>query len=109
MVILSTSTSEQTFNCIPRGAFDTMTILDEQNNTTETVAITDIVYGDYVTAVSAEFTLLEGRFYSLTLLNGTDVMFKDKLFCTDKALVNFSVNDGQYISNATQNTFIVYE
>ena len=109
MVILTTSTSEQTFNCIPRGAFDTMTILDEQNNTTETVAITDIVYGDYVTAVSAVFDLKESRFYSLTLLNGSEVMFKDKVFCTDKPIVNFSVNDGKYISNATQNTFIVYE
>ena len=86
-----------------------MTILDEQNNTTETVAITDIVYGDYVTAVSAVFDLKESRFYSLTLLNGSDVMFKDKVFCTDKPIVNFSVNDGKYISNATTNTFIVYE
>ena len=86
-----------------------MTILDEQNNTTETVAITDIVYGDYVTAVSAVFDLKESRFYSLTLLNGSEVMFKDKVFCTDKPIVNFSVNDGKYISNATTNTFIVYE
>ena len=109
MVILSTSTTEQSFNCIPRGAFDTMVITDEQNNTSVTVAIISTTYGDYVTNVSAEFALLEGRFYSLTLLDGANVMFKDKLFCTDKPLVNFSVNEGKYISNATTNDFIVYE
>jgi len=109
MVILSTSTDEQSFNCIPRGAFDTMIITDEQQNTTLTVAIVSVTYGDYVTNVSAEFNLIEGRFYTLTLLDGSNVMFKDKLFCTDKALVNFSVNEGKYITNTTSNTYIVYE
>lgn len=109
MVILSTSTDEQSFNCIPRGAFDTMVITDEQENTSETVVILSTTYGDYVTNVSAEFNLVEGRFYTLTLLDGANVMFKDKIFCTDKPLVNFSVNKGQYITNTTSNTYIVYE
>lgn len=109
MIILTTSTSAQTLNCIPRGVFDTLTITDEQTNETQVVAIVSQTFGDYVSSVTAVFNLIEGRFYSLNLLNGSDVMYKDKIFCTDKSIVNFSVNDGQYVSNATENTFIVYE
>lgn len=109
MVILTTSTSEQTFNCIPRNAFDTLTITDEQTKETTTVNIISSAIGDYTSTVTAIFNLVEGRFYSLTLLDGTDVMFKDKLFCTDKSIVNFSVNEGKYISHTSSNNFIIYE
>ena len=109
MIILTTSTSAQTFSCIPRGTFDGLTIMDEQTNVAQSITIDAQTYGDYVSSVTATFNLIEGRFYSLTLLNGTDVMYKDKIFCTDKSIVNVSVNDGQYVSNATANTFIVYE
>ena len=109
MVILTTSTSEQTFNFIPRGAFDTLTITDEQTNVPQTITIVSQTLGDYISSITAEFNLLEGRFYSLTLLDGADVVYKDKIFCTDKSIVNFSVNEGQYVSNTTANTFIVYE
>jgi len=109
MIILTTSTSAQTFNFIPRGAFDTLTITDEQTNVPQTITIVSQTLGDYISSITAEFDLQEGRFYSLTLLDGADVVYKDKIFCTDKSIVNFSVNEGQYVSNTTANTFIVYE
>ena len=45
----------------------------------------------------------------LVLKDGTDILFKDKVFCTNQPLVSFSVNNGQYVSSTTTNDFIIYE
>ena len=55
------------------------------------------------------FDLVENHFYMLVLKDGTDVLFKDKVFCTNQPLVSFSVNNGQYVSSTTTNDFIIYE
>lgn len=109
MIVLTTDTAAQTFNCIPRGYFDTLELTDEQTNVTEQITIVSSTVGDYVNSIEAEFNLVEGHFYTLVLKDGTDIMYKDKVFCTDQNIVTFSVNDGQYVSNTTANTFIVYE
>lgn len=109
MVVLTTSTSPQTFSFIPRGSFDTMILTDDQTNTPVTVAIDSSTQGDYVNTITATFNLIEGHFYDLVLKNGTDIVYKDRIFCTDQNIVNFSVNNGEYTSNTTANTYIVYE
>lgn len=109
MIVLTTSTAEQTINFISRGAFDAMVLTDEQSNESTVVNIISQTNGDYVNTISAEFALVEAHFYTLTLLNGADIVYKGKIFCTDKDIVNFSVNEGKYKSNTTSNTFIVYE
>jgi hypothetical protein len=45
----------------------------------------------------------------LVLSNGNDIVFKDKVFCTNQPIVSFSVNNGQYVSSTTTNDFIIYE
>ena len=109
MIVLTTSGLSQTFACIPRGAVNTMIITDDQTNTPVTVPITSITGGDYVVYISAIFDLKEGHFYNLELLLNGVSMYKDRIFCTDQNTVTFSVNNGQYTSNTTSNTFIVYE
>jgi len=109
MIVLTTSTSNQSFKCIPRAAFDTIEITDEETNTTTSVNIVSVVYGSYITTITAAFNLKENHFYTLSLKDGSDIIFKDKVFCTDQNIVTFSVNNGQYTSNTTSNTFIVYE
>jgi hypothetical protein len=109
MIVLTTSTSTQTFACIPRSGILTMVITDDQTNTPVTVPVTQIASNDYVTYVSANFALKEGHFYDLQLLYNTDIVYKDRIFCTDQNIVTFSVNNGEYTSNTTSNTFIVYE
>lgn len=109
MIVLTTSTSAQTFSFIPRDIPTSMVITDDQTNTPVTVAITSQTSGDYVNTITATFALKEGHFYDLVLYKNTDIVYKDRIFCTDQNIVSFSVNNGQYTSNTTSNTFIVYE
>jgi len=110
MVVLTTSLLEQSFYFISRSnAIDGMFLTDEQTNTTTEVTINTLTIGDYTNIISAEFTLVENHFYMMELREGANVVFKDKVFCTDQQLVTFSVNDGQYVVNSTINDFIIYE
>ena len=110
MIVLTPSTSPQTFSCIPRdNTFNVMQITDEQTNVTSTITITSITTGAYVYTITASFALIEGHTYNLVLKFGNNIIYKDKVFCTAQPLVTFSVNNNQYVSNSTTNDFIVYE
>lgn len=110
MIILTTDTTPQTFVFIPRVlVFDTVEITDDQTN--QTVAITPYTFteGDYYNTLEAEFSLVENHFYNLVIKDGSTIVYRDRIFCTDQSVVTFSVNNGQYVSNSTTNEFIVYE
>ena len=109
MIVLTTSTSAQTFSFIPRDIPTSMVLTDDQTNIPATIAITSQTSGSYVNTITAEFDLIEGHFYDLVLYKNTDIVYKDRIFCTDQNIVTFSVNNGEYTSNTTSNTFIVYE
>lgn len=110
MIILTTSTESQTFVFIPRvGTIDYVGITDDQTN--ETVEIEDYEYteGDYYNTIEAEFNLVENHFYDLIIKSEEKVLYRDRIFCTNQPIVQFTVNNGQYISSSTANEFIVYE
>ena len=110
MIVLTTTLDPQTFALIPRnGNFDTVEITDDQTNETTVVETWDFTEGDYYSTLEVEVGLVENHFYNLVLKDGTTIVYRDRIFCTDQAIVTFSVNNGQYVSNATTNTFIVYE
>lgn len=71
MIVLTTSTSSQSFNFIPRtGTQPTvMLITDEETNTTENVTITSYVVDTYFDTITATFNLKEGRYYTIRLQN----------------------------------------
>ena len=71
MIVLTTSTSSQSFNFIPRtGTQSTvMLITDEETNTTENVTITSYVVDTYFDTITATFNLKEGRYYTVRLQN----------------------------------------
>jgi hypothetical protein len=109
MIVLTTSLNAQTFFCIPRDIPTGMTITDDQTNVTIPIVISNQVAGDYVRTITAAYTLKEGHFYDLILYKNTEIVYRDKIFCTNQNIVTFSVNNGEYTSNTTSNTFIVYE
>jgi hypothetical protein len=110
MIVLTPSGSPQTFSFIPRdNTFNVMELTDEQTNVTTAVAITSSTTGYYINTITAIFGLVEGHFYNLVLRIGTNIIYKDRVFCTAQSLVTFSVNNNQYVSNSTTNDFIVYE
>jgi hypothetical protein len=108
MIVLTTSNSAQTFSFVPRKTgYNVMQITDEIENTTQSVSITSSVAGDYTHSITATFDLVEGRSYLLVLKNGSNIIYRDKIYCTDSPLTNFSVNYNQYTSNVSNNEFIV--
>ena len=48
-------------------------------------------------------------FYNLTIKNGSNIVYKDKIFCTNQVLEDFTVNQNQYVANTTNNEFVIYE
>ncbi len=95
---------------IPRSStFNDVYITDDQTN--ETVKITPFTFteGEYYSTLEAEYNLVENHFYDLLIKDGDTIVYRDRIFCTDQSIVSFSVNNGQYVSNTTGNTFIVYE
>lgn len=110
MVILTTSTSPQTFKFIPRNkTYDGLYITDESTNVETTVSISSNATNDYYESITATFALVESRFYKLVIKNGTDIVYRGRIFCTDQTISNFSVNTGTYTPNVTTNDFIMYE
>ena len=62
MIVLTTSSSAQTFSFIPRTTgYNVMQITDEIENKTSTVAITSSIAGGYTHSITATFDLVEGK------------------------------------------------
>ncbi len=110
MIVLQEIGTAQTFSFIPRTeTYNGLFLRDDQNNTEVEITIDSFVVGDYFHTITATFDLKQGRFYDLILKDGTEIVYKDKVFCTNQPVVTYSVNDGQYTSHTSNNDFIVYE
>ena len=109
MIILLESVLSQTFKFIPRSLdADSMIIEDDAENTSVTIDITPSV-DRYYLSVSEVLTLVEGRFYTIKVLNGLDVVYKDKIFCTNQTVSSYSINDNEYVQHSTNNDFVIIE
>ena len=112
MTILQSSTDSQTINFIPReyteGTTYTITIKDETTNkevfNSTTTTFTAL---DYYFQYSSVFTLVEDTMYMLEIKDGTEVIFKDKIFATNQNVTTYSVNKNEYTENTVNNEFIL--
>ena len=109
MIILKEQEEEQSLKFIPRTYKATSIVLVNEMTNESTTITPDFYIDSYYLFTSATFDLKEGNFYTLSILNDNDVVYKDKIFCTNQVIANFSINDGQYVANQTTNDFIVYE
>lgn len=102
MIVLRQTTEEQTFICIPR-AYETSVLLVLENETTNTktniIPGVDIVDDNYY--ISSVFDLKENNFYNITLYYGEEVIFKDKVFCTNQVV--YDINKNVYTSETSYN------
>lgn len=113
MKVLTTSNSNQTLKFIPREYVTNITLKlrDDSTNEITTSAIASTTDKDYM-VVNTIFDLREGSFYDLTILSGTNIIYKDKIFCTDQTIDQdtnnyYSVNKDEYVSKDGNNDFIV--
>jgi hypothetical protein len=109
MIILKEQTEPQELTFIPREMnASTIVLRNETTNEISTIQATFSLDSYYLTTTTV-FDLKEFTFYNLTILDGADVVYKDKIFCTNQVLEDYTVNQNQYVQNDTNNEYKIYE
>jgi len=109
MIILEETGTAQGFKIIPRELVaDSMVITNELTDVSTTYAITPTV-DRYYLVIDEIINLKEGNFYTLTVLNSTDVVYKGKIFCTNQSVSTYSINTNEYTSYSSTNDYVTYE
>jgi hypothetical protein len=90
MIVLQESASAQNLDFIPRSFTNVDTITENL----------------YYNRLNAIFDVKQDNFYMVTVKSGSNVIFKDKVFCTNQAITDFTINDSQYTEQETTNEFI---
>jgi len=113
MITLTTSTASQTVKIIPRSYASNVSMIlrDDSTNTEVSYSIATTTDRNYL-VLSEELALKEGRFYDLTVKEGSDVIYKDKVFCTDQTIDQdtndyYSINKDQYVTESSDNDYIL--
>ena len=110
MKVLTTSTDAQSMSIIPRIYASTISIKLRDESTNEVTTYSDVATTTdkgYLTFSNA-YALTENVFYELTILEGSSVIYKDKVFCTDQTISEYSVNNGQYTTeDSYDNDYII--
>ena len=115
MKLINTS-GNKTFKIIPReftvGTLN-LKLTSESTNKAITVDASSIIDGNYISFDAVFGALTESDFYTLEVVYLTNVIYKDRIFCTDQAINQssdeyYSVNKDQYISEeSSDNEFII--
>ena len=100
MIHLTTSASAQTLKIIPRSYASSVSMIlrDDSTNTSTTYSSISTSTDKNYLVVSQALSpvLVEGRFYDLTVKEGSNIIYKDKVFCTDQTISSYSVNSAEY-------------
>jgi len=110
---LTATTDSQTIKIIPRIYSTSVTIkLRDDSANTEVVLTPSAVVNKNYLELSSVFVLKEGRFYDLKVYSGTNIIYRDKVFCTDQSTnqsnnEHYSVNKDEYVQESGNNDFII--
>ena len=109
MIILREQEAEQNLYATIDGLeADAIVLRDEEANTEETIECVFSI-DKYYAVTNLVFPIKENKFYTLTILNGTEVVYKDKIFCTNQTIETYSINKDAYTQHTTDNEYIIYE
>lgn len=109
MIILKElNTAQNLYATIDGLEADAIVLKDEETNTEETIECVFSI-DKYYAVTNLVFPIKQNKFYTLTILNGTDVVYKDKIFCTNQIIEEFSINNNVYTQRTSENEFIIYE
>ena len=113
MITLTTSTVAQTIKIIPRSYASNVSMIlrDDSTNTEVSYSVATTTDRNYL-VLSQSLSLTEGRFYDLTIKEGSEVIYKDKVFCTDQTIDQdtndyYSINKDQYVTQSSDNDYIL--
>lgn len=107
MIILLQSINAQSISFIPRVMNATSLVIRNESTNEEAVLMPDFYKNDYYITCSAVFNLEENHFYQLSVFNNEDIVYLDKIFCTNQTINTYSINKDTYVT-AAGNT-IIYE
>ena len=96
MIILKEQNTAQTFSFIPRELKATTIVLRNESTGSETTIAADFFLSDYYLTTTSVFNLKENTFYNLSIKNNNDIVYKDKVFCTNQETSTYTVNQNQY-------------
>jgi hypothetical protein len=109
MIILKQQNTPQSLSFIPREYNATTIVLRNETTGVETTITATFALSSYYLTTTTIFDLKENTFYNLTIKNGSNIVYKDIVFCTNQANDTYTVNQNQYVSNVTNNEFKIYE
>ncbi len=109
MIILKESILTQTFKIIPRAMeCDRIEVVNSAEGTSESVDVTPLI-DRYFLEISAILDIKENNFYTLNVYNGTDIVFKGRIFCTNQQVKDYTVNKNTYTEQTSTNEFVILD
>jgi hypothetical protein len=109
MIVLQELATAQEFRIIPRELSATsMVITNELTDVSTTYAITPTI-DRYYLVINIIVNLQQNNFYTLSVLNNTDVVYKGKIFCTNQTIPTYTPNNNEYTTYPSNNDYITYE
>ena len=110
-ILLPDTSDDQEVKYIPFEKADVTKIefLDEQQNVTSEATFNGQDVESFYSKINVGIELKDGSIYMMVFYSGTDVIFRDKCFCTSQPVSTFSVNYGVYTNApSTPNQYIIY-
>jgi len=105
MVILKEQSGSQSFKIIPRvNQADSIVIKGIEGSNTVSFTPT---FNLYFMVVSGVFTLKQGQQYTFDIKNGTEIVYKGRIFCTNQVVADYTINKDTYTKTPSNNDFIV--
>ena len=109
MIILKEQEEPQVLSAIIYGnSADAIVLRDEETNIETEI---DCVFSidKYYVVTSLVFPIKQNKYYTLTIKNGSNVVYRDKIFCTNQTKETYSINKDQYVEHTTTNEYKIYE
>lgn len=107
MIVLQKTSNSQEIKIIPRASGgDKIILTNDQSNKSAEISVT-FIEEKYFSKTSAVFDLKEDQFYTLEVYKGTEVIYRDQVFCTNQTVLDYSINKDVYTSNTTDNEYII--
>jgi hypothetical protein len=110
MHILQVSASSQSIVIVPRSfpASVTLQLIDESKNTAATPSVS-VASADGFMTLTGTFSLVDGRYYGLKVLDGSTLIYRDRVFVTSQTEYDkYTVNQNVYTEETSyDNEFIL--
>ena len=100
MIVLRETNSAQSVRFVPtrRNAGNKLYLCNESTNVEVEYDITCTQTSYYLT-FSKVLALEEGHFYTMTIKQDAELIFRDKVFCTNQTIGTYRVNEYEYVQN----------